>query len=45
MILSDEEVKALYEYFLKRAGYVSYEFDPLIIKLIEKLRLSYGERT
>ncbi len=35
--LTEEEAKALYDYFLKRAGYVSAEFDPLILLLIRKL--------
>jgi hypothetical protein len=36
-IIENEEVKALYDYFNKRAGYISREFDPLIILLIDKL--------
>lgn len=36
--LTDQETKALYDYFINRAGYVSYEFDPLIIILIRRLR-------
>jgi hypothetical protein len=35
--LTNEEVEALYDYFMKRARYVSYEFDPYIILLIKKL--------
>lgn len=35
--LTHEEVIALYEYFIKRAGYISYEFDPLMIALIRRL--------
>ena len=36
MNLTEEEVEALYQYFC-RAGYVSYEYDPLVILLIRKL--------
>lgn len=36
-ILTEEEVKALYDYFYKKAGYISYEFDYLIILLIKRL--------
>ena len=36
-LLNGDEAWALYDYFMKRAGYVSYEFDPLIIELIKKL--------
>ena len=39
--LSEEEIKALYDYFYK-AGYVSYEFHPLIILLIKKLANHIG---
>lgn len=35
--LTDAEVEALYEYFLKRAGYISNEFDPFIHVLIKRL--------
>ena len=42
MILTREEVEALYDYFLKRAGYISYEFNPLIILLIRKLANHIG---
>lgn len=35
--LTQEEVIALYDYFMKRAGYISYEFDPFIIVLIRRL--------
>lgn len=44
MILTEEEIDALYEYFLKRTGYVSYEFDPLVILLIRKLDTHIKER-
>ena len=41
--LTDAEVKALYEYFMKRAGYISYEFDYPLITLINRLsRYIYG---
>ena len=36
--LTEEEAKELYDHFMERAGYVSYEFDFFIIKLIRKLR-------
>lgn len=38
MTLTQEEAKALYDYFINRAGYVSYEFDPIVLVLIRKLR-------
>jgi hypothetical protein len=35
--LSEDDVKALYDYFIKRAGYISYEMDLPVIKLIRAL--------
>jgi hypothetical protein len=35
--LTTDEVKALYDYFIKRAGYISYEFDLPMIVLIKRL--------
>jgi hypothetical protein len=35
--LNRKEVEALREYFLKRAGYISYEFDPIIHDIIKRL--------
>lgn len=37
IVLSDLEVFALYNYFMKRAGYISYEHDLEIIRFIRKL--------
>lgn len=37
MILSNEEIKALLEYFYKRAGYISHEFDPIVIEIIRRM--------
>lgn len=37
-VLEDREVIALYDYFMNRVGYVSYEYDALMILLIRKLR-------
>jgi hypothetical protein len=41
--LSDDELKSLLEYFVKRAGYISYEFDHEIWKLIKRMQLHVGE--
>jgi hypothetical protein len=38
LCLSEEEVIALYDYFIKRAGYISYEFDMSVLELIKRLR-------
>jgi hypothetical protein len=37
MQLTKEEIIALYEYFMK-AGYISYEFHPIVLSLIPKFR-------
>lgn len=42
-LTEEEEIEALYNYFM-RAGYVSYEFDPLVILLIKKLDTYLTER-
>lgn len=36
-ILMDKEVELLYDFFIKRAGYVSHEFDPFIHVLNKRL--------
>lgn len=36
-LITEQEVKALYDYFLNRAGYISYDFDIKIIWLIRKM--------
>lgn len=43
IILTDEEARALYEYFMGRAGYISYEFDLPIIEFIRKLEVYLSE--
>jgi hypothetical protein len=36
-LLNGDEAWALYSFLFKRAGYISHEFDPLIIELFRKL--------
>ena len=40
--LSDNEVLAFYNYFLKRAGYISPEFDSEVLKIIKKIENFLG---
>jgi hypothetical protein len=39
MKLTDEEAEALYDYFLKRAGYISFEHDLVVHNIIKKLEV------
>jgi len=41
--LSDDEFKSLLEYFMKRAGFISYEFDQPVWHLIKRMN-EYNER-
>lgn len=36
--LDDEEIKALLEYFIERAGYISYEHDMKVHSIIKRLQ-------
>ena len=38
LIVSKQEATELYDYFLKRAGYISYETDEEVHKFINRLR-------
>lgn len=45
LVLSEEEALALDEYFVKRAGYISPEFDAPVHKLISRIqRFLQGQR-
>ncbi len=36
--LTEAEVKALDDYFFNRAGYISFEFDHEVIKIVRRIR-------
>lgn len=38
LVLSGEEAKALDDYFTKRAGYISHEFDAPVHDIISKIQ-------
>ena len=35
--LNKREVEALLDYFYKRAGYISAEFDPMVLNIIKRM--------
>lgn len=37
LFLSEDEIKALIDYFYQRAGYISPEFDPMVIAFTKRL--------
>ena len=42
LLIDKDEAQALYDYFLKRAGYISPEFDEAVLKFVKRLERIIG---